>query len=162
MHAEKCTLSLPSCLTQRHQPSIVIYLTPVNVSVFHGLPPLPFYFSLPLPQTISFNHHLPSLLSLSLPIYLSLIYRKPFLSISLPLSLSQVIFLCYITASPHPRLLLPLSFSASHPGPGVFLGDQSSSSQRCHAIGSSPNTHVRTHICYNEWTTNAKIYIWLQ
>lgn len=123
-----------------------------------NLPSLPFYLlSYTLPKTISFNHRLTPFLSLSLPLYLSLLYRKPFLSIS-SLSRSPDLYFSAISPLP-PRLFLSLSFSASHPSPGVFLGDQSSSSQRCHTTRSSQNTHMRTHIYYNEWTTNAKIYI---
>lgn len=95
-----------------------------------------------LPKTISFNHHLSPFLSLS--IYLSLHYRKPFLSIS-PLSRSLDLYFCAFSLPPPPHLFQSLSFSASHPRPGVFLGDQSSSSQCCHTIGSSQNTHTCTH-----------------
>lgn len=109
-----------------------------------NLPSLPFYLlSYTLPKTISFNHHLTPFLSLSLPLYLSLLYRKPFLSIS-PLSRSPDLYFSAISLPP-PRLLLSFSFSASHPSPGVFLGDQSSSSQRCHTTGSSQNTHACAH-----------------
>lgn len=108
-----------------------------------NLLPLLFYLlSHTLPKTISFNHHLSPFLSLS--IYLSLHYRKPFLSIS-PLSRSLDLYFCAISPPPPPHLFLSLSFSASHPRPGVFLGDQSSSSQRCHTIRSSQNTHTCAH-----------------
>ena len=72
-------------------------------------------------STVNHSFPLPPHLPLALPTYISLLYH------------------------PLPRLFLSLSFSASHSSPGVFLGDQSSSSQRCHTIGSSQNTH--THTC---------------
>lgn len=71
----------------------------------------------------------PPHLALALPTYISLLYH------------------------PLPRLFLSLSFSASHSSPGVFLGDQSSSSQRCHTIGSSQNT--QTHTCTHAFSVTS-------
>ena len=120
--------------TEWHQPSKVIYLTLVNVSMFYGAqsPSSAFLSSLTHTphKTISFNHHLsPSSPSLSLPSS-TVNHSFPF-----PPSLA---LLCYISLLYQtPLSSVSLSFSASHPSPGVFLGDQSSSSQHCHTIGSS-------------------------
>lgn len=78
-----------------------------------NLPPLPFYLlSYTLPKTISFNHHPSPFLSLSLPLYLSLFYRKPFLSIPplLPsLSLSANLYFSAISPPNPPVVCVYLS-----------------------------------------------------
>lgn len=82
----------------------------------------------------------------SVRLYLSLLYCKPFLSISPSLAVHTHV---------RTHTSISLSLSASHLSPGEFFGDQSSSSQRCHNIAS----HTHTNIYHNEWTTNANFYI---
>lgn len=85
------------------QPSLVIYLTPVNVSMLYGpqSPASAFYLlSHTLPKTISFNHQGSTFISPS-----SLVNHSfPFPSSSL----SPPIFLCHTSAPPYLSLSLPV------------------------------------------------------
>lgn len=117
-----------------------------------NLPLLPFYLLLYVPlKTISFNHHLCPFLSLPL-------CRKPYPFHFPPTPvLPTYIFLLSQT---HVHTYTHSFFSASHSSPGVFFGDQSSSSQRCHIVGSkqNPGTDAYTNIYDNE-ATNANFFV---
>lgn len=118
-----------------------------------SLPLLPFYLLLYVPlKTISFNHHLCPFLSLPL-------CRKPYPFHFPPTPvLPTYIFLLSQT---HIHTHTHSFFSASHSSPGVFFGDQSSSSLCCHTVGSKQNagTNAYTNIYDNEWATNANFFV---
>lgn len=134
IHVLRASISL-FCLSISHTHSPK--QSPSITTSLHFSPSLSFFISPSSTVNHSFPHS-PALSPPTLLTYISLLYNPP-------------------------RLFLSLSVSASHPSPGVFLGDQSSSSHRCHTVGSSQNacahTHTHTHTMHNEWTTNAKIYI---
>lgn len=172
---EKCIISL--CFhthTEWHQPSIVIYLTPVNVSVFYG-PQSPsfclsifshrhspkqspsittsLHFSPSLSIFISpsstVNHSFPFSPSPALPTYISLLYQQP------P-SLTHLPFL------PPPLICFPLFLCQSSKPWGVLRWSIFILSALSHYQVKPKHIHTPTHIYYNKWTTNAKIYIWLR
>lgn len=174
-HIEKCAplLFFSRCLTNTHvhTPSIAgaIYSHLSHTGKCIHVPRFPisllglsiFSHTHSPKQSPSITTSLNFFASLSPPLYLSLLYRKPFLSTPT----SPPTYISLLSSRSPDRQFLSLSDSASHPSPRVLLGDQSSSSQGCQSIGSGrthiptpTHTHARFH--HNEWTSNARIYIW--